>query len=91
MVTRRFNPLDPLGLFERESNPPQASQAEINKFLADVRKKMADEAEAQREYTRMANEAERLGFRRQARTLLSMAGDESRHRLDLQDMTITTW
>lgn len=98
MKTFHFNPLDPLRLFEsigesRETPavPAQASQAEISRFLADVRKNIPDEQRAKAEYTRMSREAERIGFPAVAKTLLGMAQDEGRHEISLRDMTITIW
>jgi len=91
MAARRFNPLDPLGLFEHQESPQPERQAEITKFLADIRKLIPDEAQASQEYTRLANEARRLGFSPVSRTLLEIAGDEGRHRVELEDITIKVW
>lgn len=98
MAERRFNPLDPLGLFERMSAPKeplpgriQARQEDVNKFLASVRKQIPDETMAQEEYRKMSIEAERLGFTAAARTLMQISQDEGRHKLALQDINITVW
>lgn len=98
MAERRFNPLDPLGLFSsRESLPPGSPelrdrrQGDINRFLLDIRKQIPDEAQAHAEYVRLSNEASRLGFTEVSRTLLQISQDESRHGRELQDISIKTW
>lgn len=103
MAERRFNPFDPLGLFQRRENPPetstepdflrqrsaQARQENVNKFLADIRQQLHDEQHAFNEYTRLANEADRLGFTQEARTLLQMSTEAGKHRRDLETLTLT--
>lgn len=91
-----FNPLDPLGIFERresERRQPRtdARQADINKFLAQVRKNIPDESMASEEYRRMSVEAERLGFHSTSVTLMQMSQDEAHHERNLRDMAITIW
>ena len=86
MAERRFNPLDPLGLFGRSSNPAPVASAESVKFLADIRKSVPDEAMANKEYADMALVAERLGHPLMYQTLRQMSDDEGRHKRNLEEM-----
>jgi len=59
--------------------PSALQDTEANKFLADIKKSIPDEEMATKEYSDMANVAERLGYYGLATTLRGMSGDEARH------------
>jgi len=86
MAEKRFNPLDPLGLFGRSSNPTPVTSPEATKFLADIRISIPDEAKANKEYADMASVASRLGHTQIASTLRGMSDDEGRHKRNLEAM-----
>lgn len=93
MAEDRFNPLDPLGIFGRRRNPDYTSERSeqmrrenTDRFLAELRTQVSDEAHAFNEYTRLANVAEQLGFTPEARTLLAIARTEGQHRTDLESL-----
>jgi rubrerythrin len=94
MEKKKFNPLDPLGIFEGsspEEKPDPARQEAIKQLSVDIRAEIADEANAAEMYTRLSTRAEQVGLRHASRTLLAIAQDEARHRRELEDMINRLW
>jgi len=83
---RRFNPLDPLGLFPRNRNSTALESPGEAEFIAKIRKNIPDEAMAHSEYADMALAADRLGHPWVHQTLRQMSEDEGRHKKNLEEM-----
>jgi len=85
----RFNPLDPLGIFGRRSNPGPSTAGEHLAYLRStvmgkLGRAITDEADAVRFYTDLANELSLKGEQQMTNKLMAIAQDEARHRITLE-------